>query len=264
MKIDLSGKVAVVTGSTAGIGYAVARGLALAGARVTLNGRRQETVDAAVAALRRETGSIDVHGVAADLETAAGCAALVDGMPSADILVNNLGIYRLKDFFETDDAAWSRLFEVNVMSGVRLSRACAPAMVARGWGRIVFVSSESGVSIPVESIHYGLTKTANLSVARGLAKRLAGTGVTVNSVLPGPTLSDGIDRLIHALPWPDDMAPEDRNTAFVLRHRPGSLIRRIATVDEVANLVVYVASPQASATTGAALRVDGGVVDTIV
>ena len=263
MHIDLTGKTAIVSGSTAGIGFGIASGLAGAGATVVVNGRTQEAVDRAIAAIGRAVPGARLRGVASDLGDAAGCGALVAAEPVTDILVNNLGIFATGDFFALDDAAWTNFFEVNVMSGVRLSRAYAEGMAGRGWGRIVFLSSESALNIPTEMIHYGFTKTANLSVSRGLAKRMAGTGVTVNAVLPGPTLSDGVSGMLADRAAKDGVSIEDAANAFVRAKRPGSLIRRAATVEEVANLVVYVCSQQASATTGAALRVDGGVVDTI-
>jgi NAD(P)-dependent dehydrogenase (short-subunit alcohol dehydrogenase family) len=262
MKIDLSGKTAVVTGSTAGIGFAIAKGLALAGASVVVNGRTQAAVDKAVAAVRA-AGSSRVRGVAADLGTAQGCDALVRAVPAADVLINNLGIFGPQDFFAIPDGEWTRFFEINVMSGVRLSRAYLPGMIERKWGRVVFMSSESGLNIPEDMIHYGFTKTANLSISRGLAKRVAGTGVTVNAVLPGPTLSDGVVGMLKEAADKRGITVEEAATAFIKAKRPSSILKRAATVEEVANLVVYVASPQASATTGAALRVDGGVVDTI-
>lgn len=263
MKIDLSGKTAIVTGSTAGIGYAIAKGLAQAGAEVVLNGRTAAAVDAALAKLSAEVAHANLRGVAADVGSAAGCAALLATEPSADILVNNVGIYGPQDFFEIPDAEWTRFFEVNVMSGVRLSRAYLPGMVQRQWGRILFLSSESGLNIPADMIHYGFTKTAVLSISRGLAKRVAGTGVTVNAILPGPTLSDGLEAMLKEEQKASGLSMEATAAAFVMKHRPSSIIQRAATVEEVANLVVYTASPQASATTGAALRVDGGVVETI-
>jgi NAD(P)-dependent dehydrogenase (short-subunit alcohol dehydrogenase family) len=264
MKIDLSGKTAVVTGSTAGIGLAIARGLAAAGASTVINGRAQAAVDEAVAALKSAVPGVSIRGVAADLGAAEGCAALVEPVPAADILINNLGIFGPQDFFEIPDDEWLRFFEVNVMSGVRLSRAYLPGMLERNWGRIVFLSSESTLNIPVDMIHYGVTKTANLALARGLAKRAAGTGVTVNAVLPGPTLSEGVEAMLKDAAERAGQSIEQAAAAFVKKQRPSSIIQRAATVEEVANLVVYVASPQASATTGAALRVDGGVVDSIV
>lgn len=263
MKIDLTGKTAIVTGSTAGIGFAIAKGLAQAGATVVVNGRSTPSVNKAIGAVKAAAPNATVRGVAADLGTAQGCEALVKAEPSADILINNVGIFGPQDFFEIPDDEWTRFYEVNVLSGVRLSRAYVPGMLKKNWGRVVFISSESALNIPVEMIHYGVTKTANLSVSRGLAKRLAGTGITVNSVLPGPTLSEGVVTMLK-----DDIAKtgqsaEEAAAAFVKAHRSTSIIQRAATPEEVANMVVYVSSPQASATTGAALRVDGGVVDTI-
>ncbi|WER48745.1 SDR family NAD(P)-dependent oxidoreductase [Cupriavidus sp. WKF15] len=263
MKIDLSGKTALVTGSTAGIGFATARGLAQAGARIILNGRKADALAKAADTLRAEVTGADVVTFAGDLATPQGVQALLAQVPAVDVLVNNLGIFNPQDFFETPDSEWTRFFETNVMSGVRLSRAYAPGMVQRKWGRIVFISSESGLNIPVEMIHYGFSKTAQLAVSRGLAKRLAGTGVTVNAVLPGPTLSEGVEEMLADEVKRTGKPVEEVAADFVKAHRSSSIIQRAATVDEVANMIVYVCSPQASATTGAALRVDGGVVDTI-
>ena len=263
MKIDLSGKTAIVTGSTVGIGHAIALGLARAGATVVINGRKQPAVDKAIADIAAAVPGASLKGVAADLGTAEGAAALVAAVPAPDILVNNVGIFNPQDFFEVSDEEWTRFFEVNVMSGVRLSRAYAQGMAERGWGRIVFISSESAINIPVEMVHYGFTKTAQLAVARGLAKRMAGTGVTVNSVLPGPTLSEGVAEMLKDEVAKTGHSLEGAGAAFVKAHRPSSIIQRAATVEEVANMVVYVCSKEASATTGAALRVDGGTVDTI-
>jgi NAD(P)-dependent dehydrogenase (short-subunit alcohol dehydrogenase family) len=259
MRIDLTGKLAIVTGSTRGIGLAIAQGLADSGATVVVNGREQQTVDEALAAIGH-----GARGVAADVGTVEGCAALVAAEPRCDILVNNAGIFAPSDFFDTDDAEWDRHWRVNVMSGVRLSRAYLPAMERAGWGRVIFISSESAFNIPVEMIHYGVSKTADVAVARGLAKRMAGTGVTVNAVLPGPTLSEGVADMLAAGPDATNETLEALARDFVVEHRPSSLIRRAASVEEVANMVVYVASPQASATTGAALRVDGGVIDSLM
>lgn len=263
MKIDLTGKTALVTGSTLGIGYAIAKGLAEAGAEVIVNGRKQQAVDAAVTRLEGEVPGARLRGVATDVGTAEGCESLIKAVPQVDILINNVGIYGPQDFFDTQDEVWQRFFDVNVMSGVRLSRAYADDMVKRGWGRIVFISSESALNIPADMIHYGFTKTSNLSISRGLAKRLAGTGVTVNAVLPGPTLSEGVAEMLKEEVEKTGKSLEECAADFVMEHRPSSIIQRAATIDEVANMVVYVSSKQASATSGAALRVDGGVVDTI-
>ena len=257
MKIDLTGRTAVVTGSTGGIGLAIATGLAAAGSAVTINGRTAERVESAVAAVRRQVPEAAVTGVAADLATAAGVSHFLQQVPAADILVNNMGIFEPKPFADIPDADWQRFFDTNVMSGVRMSRAYLPGMVGRGWGRIVFISSESGLNIPKEMIHYGMTKTAQLAISRGLAESVANTGVTVNAVLPGPTMSDGVVAMLGG----DD--PDEAGREFVAKFRPTSLIGRLATVEEVANMVVYVCSPQASATSGADLRVDGGVVRSI-
>lgn len=263
MRIDLSDKTAVVTGSTAGIGFAVAKGLAESGATVIVNGRTQAAVDKAIGELANTVRGAVIRGIAADLGTAEGCAYLLNSEPSADILVNNLGIYGPQDFFDIPDSEWTRFFDVNVMSGVRLSRGYLPGMAQRNWGRVVFISSESALNVPADMIHYGFTKTANLAISRGLAKRLAGTGVTVNAVLPGPTLSEGLEDMLKAEVGRTGESIEKVSVAFVKANRPSSIIQRTATPQEVANMVVYVSSSQASATTGAALRVDGGVVETI-
>lgn len=263
MNIDLNGKTALVTGSTAGIGLACVKGLAESGAAVILNGRSQAAVARALAEAAHAAPGAQVIGFAGDLGTAEGCAALVAAHPACDILVNNLGIYGPQDFFDTPDEEWSRFFEVNVMSGVRLSRAYLPGMAAQGWGRVLFLSSESALNIPADMIHYGVSKTALLALARGLAKRMAGTGVTVNSILPGPTLSDGMAAMLQEQIRKTGVSLEQAAADFVLTNRPSSIIRRAATVEEVANMVVYACSLQASATSGAALRVDGGVVDSL-
>ena len=263
MKIDLSGKTALVTGSTAGIGYAIAKGLAASGAEVVLNGRSKARVDEAVGKLAKEIPAAKIRGIAADVSTAAGCKELVAALPDVDILINNAGIFEPKNFFEIPDEDWSRFFEVNVMSGVRLSRAHLPAMLKRNWGRVVFISSESALNIPTEMIHYGTTKTAQLSISRGLAKLTRGTGVTVNSVLPGPTMSEGVEGFVKDLAKQNGQSEAEAAGQFVKQHRPRSLLQRFASVDEIANMVVYVASKEASATNGAALRAEGGIVDTI-
>jgi NAD(P)-dependent dehydrogenase (short-subunit alcohol dehydrogenase family) len=263
MNIDLSGKTALVTGSTAGIGYAIAKGLAASGAEVAINGRGQAKVDAAVAKLAQAVTGAKVRGLAADVSTAAGCNALLKALPEVDILINNAGIFEPKDFFEIPDEDWTRFFEVNVMSGVRLSRAYLRGMLKRNWGRIVFISSESALNIPTEMIQYGMTKTAQLAISRGLAKLTRGTAVTVNSVLPGPTLSEGVETFVKDLARQHGQSEAEAAAGFVKQHRPSSLLQRFASTEEVANMVVYVASREASATNCAALKVEGGIVNTI-
>ncbi|MDG4665507.1 SDR family oxidoreductase [Mycobacterium sp. 236(2023)] len=260
MRIDFGGRRVLVTGSTSGIGLAAARGFLAAGAEAIVNGRSEQSVDKAIDELGE---SQRVEGFVGDLAEGAACEALAAQHPAVDVLVNNVGVFGPQDFFDVADAEWDRFFQTNVMSGVRLARSYVPGMVERGWGRVIFVSSESALNIPSDMIHYGFTKTAQLSISRGLAKRLAGTGVTVNAVLPGPTLSEGVKAM-----FADDVERTGRNVDdivadFVAENRSSSILRRPATVEEVANMIVYVASEQASATTGAALRVDGGVVDTI-
>ena len=264
MNIDLSGKVALVTASTGGIGYAIAKGLAASGAEVMINGRSERSVSAAIVRLQNEVPGAKLRPAIADLSSAEGVNQLVQAVNGVDILVNNAGIYGPQDFYETDDATWENYWQTNVMSGVRLSRALLPAMVQNGWCRVVFISSESARYIPADMIHYGVTKTAQLSLARGLAKFVAGSGVTVNSVLPGPTISDGFAEMMKDEVAKTGKSLEQLAKEFVMANRPGSVIQRAATVEEVANMVVYVCSTQASATSGAALRVDGGVVDDIV
>ncbi|MBR1160566.1 SDR family NAD(P)-dependent oxidoreductase [Bradyrhizobium elkanii] len=263
MKIDLSGKTALVTGSTAGIGNAIAKGLAVTGADVVVNGRGQAKVDAAIAAIGKAVPGAKVRGIAADVSTAAGCKALLAALPDVDILVNNAGIFEPKPFFDIPDEDWSRFYEVNVMSGVRLSRGYMQGMLKRNWGRIVFISSESGLNIPTEMIHYGMTKTAQLAIARGLAELTKGSAVTVNSVLPGPTMSEGVETFVKDLAKQNGQSVEEAASNFVKQHRPTSLLQRFASTEEIANLVVYVCSKQASATNGAALRAEGGIVNTI-
>ena len=264
MQVDLNNRTAIVTGSTAGIGLAIANGLAAAGARVTVTGRTQQRVDAAIVAIASNVPHAKVSGIAADLGTSKGAQELIGAVSATDILVNNLGIFEPKAFFDIPDEDWMRFFEVNVLSGIRLARHYAPEMARRGWGRVQFISSESGVQIPTEMVHYGATKTAQLAVSRGLAESLAGTGVTVNAILPGPTRSEGVGDFFGKIAAEKGISQAEVERDFIATHRPTSLIQRLATVEEVANLSVYLASEQASATTGAAVRVDGGVVRSVV
>lgn len=264
MHIDLNKRHAIVTGSTAGIGLAIASGLAAAGAQVVVTGRTRARVDAAIANITQRVKGARVTGVASDLGTRAGTDQLIAAVAQTDILVNSLGIFEQKAFFDIPDEDWLRFFEVNVMSGVRLARHYAQGMAQRGWGRVQFVSSESAVQIPAEMVHYGVTKTAQLAVSRGLAEALAGTGVTVNSILPGPTRSEGLNSMMAKAAAEQGIAQAEVERDFIATQRPTSLIRRLATVEEVANLAVYLASEQASATTGAAVRVDGGIVRSVV
>jgi NAD(P)-dependent dehydrogenase (short-subunit alcohol dehydrogenase family) len=264
MDLQLRGKRALVTGSTGGIGLAIAKTLAREGVIVTVNGRSADRVEKAVAAIRREVPGANLTGIAADLATAEGAGIMVRAVPEVDILVNNLGIYEAKPFFDISDAEWRRFFETNVMSGVRLSRAYLPGMLQRNWGRIVFLSSESAINIPIEMIHYGMTKTAQLAVSRGLAEMTAGTSVTVNSVLAGPTRSEGVSDFVAGLAQSQSKTPAEVEREFFEHTRPSSLLRRFAESEEVAAMVAYVCSPVASATNGAALRVDGGVVRSVI
>ncbi|MGA9779992.1 MAG: SDR family NAD(P)-dependent oxidoreductase [Limisphaerales bacterium] len=258
MDLKLADKLAFVSGSTKGIGLAIATGLAREGAKVIVNGRSEKSVTNALAKVRQAVSNAKLEGFAGDLSDAETTAALVKRFPAVDILVNNLGIFEPKPFTEIPDDDWRRFFEVNVLSGVRLSRAYLPGMKQKNWGRILFISSESGIQIPAEMVHYGMTKTAQLAVSRGLAETCAGTGVTVNAVLPGPTRSDGVDEFVKQLSGGKPFAEFEHE--FFKSVRPSSLIKRFATTEEAANLVVYVCSPLSSATNGAALRVDGGVV----
>lgn len=264
MDLELRGKRALVTGSTAGIGLAIARALAAEGASVIVNGRSQARVDAAIAAIR-ENGlpTAELRGVAADLGSAEGCAAMVQAAPEIDVLVNNLGIFEAKPFERITDAEWLRFFEVNVLSGVRLSRAYLNGMLSRNWGRILFISSESALQIPAEMIQYGTTKTAQLAVARGLAELTAGSAVTVNSILPGPTKSEGVADFVSGLAQQQDKSASDVERDFFKYARPSSLLQRFETPDEIAAFTAFIASPRASGVNGAALRVDGGVVRAI-
>lgn len=263
MHLELKKRKAIVTGSTAGIGRAIAEGLARAGAAVVINGRTQERVDAALLEMRTLLPEAELTGVAADASTAAGCSILFEHVPDADILVNNAGTAHLNNFFDQSDEEWLDLFQLNVMSGVRAARHYVPKMTARGWGRVVFISSESGLNIPKEMIDYGVTKTAVLAVSRGLAELVAGTGVTVNAVLPGPTNSEILSNWMKSTAQEQGITQEQAERQFLKTARPTTLINRFATTEEVANMVVYACSEQASATTGAALRVDGGVVRSI-
>ncbi|MES2643990.1 MAG: SDR family NAD(P)-dependent oxidoreductase [Myxococcota bacterium] len=260
MDLGLRGKTALVTGSTAGIGFAAAKGLAEEGAHVLVNGRTEARAAAAREAILRDVPNASVAVAVADLSTAAGVAALVRAFPEVDVLVNNLGIFEPKPFEQIPDEDWLRFFETNVMSGVRLSRAYFPGMLARDWGRIVFVSSESAVQIPAEMIHYGVTKTAQVALARGLAELTSGTKVTVNTVLPGPTWSEGVSQFVADLGASQGMDPQTAEKDFFVNARPSSLLKRFSTPEEVANMIVFVCSVRAAATNGAALRVDGGTV----
>ena len=276
MKIELDGTTALVTGSTQGIGFAIARGLAAAGARVIVNGRSTETTgaararllesltsDADFAALDDETREARVVTLAADLATEAGAQAAVAAFPEVDVLVNNLGVFGSADALSIDDDEWRRYFETNVLSAVRLTRAYLPGMMQRGWGRVQYIASDSAIVTPVEMIHYGVSKTALLGVSRGFAKAAAGSGVTVNSVVAGPTHTGGVEEFVRELVG-DDLPWEEAQHEFMLKHRPQSLIQRLIEPEEIANMVVYLSSRFASATTGGALRVDGGYVDAIV
>jgi len=264
MDLKLTDKIALITGSTAGIGLAIAHALAAEGAHVYVNGRTQARVDEAMAAIRSQAPTAKVDGIVADFSSAAGAEAVIAKLPAVDVLVNNVGIFEAKPFVEIPDADWFRFFEANVMSGVRLSRHYLPGMLKKNWGRILFISSESAVQIPAEMVHYGMTKTAQVAVARGIAESVAGTGVTVNSILPGPTASEGIGSFIEALAKQQNKSKQTIEKEFFEHVRPSSLLKRFATVDEVAAMVTYVASELSSATNGAALRVDGGVVKAIL
>ncbi|MBF9000396.1 MULTISPECIES: SDR family NAD(P)-dependent oxidoreductase [Vibrio] len=264
MLITLEGKTALVTASTGGIGFTTAKILGESGATVIINGRSQESVNRALDKLHSELPNATFQGIPADLSRSEGCQALIDGAGEIDILVNNAGIYGALDFYDTSDEIWNQYWETNVMSGVRLSRAFIPKMQEKGWGRVVFISSESSRNIPADMIHYGVSKTAQLSLSRGLAKRFAGTGITFNCVLPGPTISDGFAAMFEQQAAQTGQSMEDIAKDFIAENRPSSVLKRAASVEEVANMIVYVCSEQASATSGAALRVDGGVVDDIV
>ena len=264
MDLGLKGKIAVVTGSTAGIGFAIANTLAAEGAQVIVNGRTQVRVDSAIKSIRQETAKAEVRGVAADLGTAEGVKSFAKIVSEADILVNNLGIFEPKPFAEIADADWLRFFEVNVMSGVRLSRHYLPGMLRKNWGRIIFISSESGQQIPAEMIHYGMTKTAQIAVARAIAESVAGRGITANSVLVGPTASEGVGTFVADLAKQQGISSAEFEKKFFESVRPSSLLKRFETPEEVAAVVAFVASTQAATINGAAVRADGGVVRSIL
>lgn len=264
MDLLLKEKLALVSGSTAGIGLAIAEGLAREGATVIVNGRSKPRVANAIETIRQKYPGSKLEGFAGDLSTAEGFELLKSGYPDLDILVNNLGIFNPQPFEEISDQEWRKFFEVNVLSGVRLSRYYLPRMKNKNWGRIVFISSESAIQIPLEMIHYGCTKTAQLAISRGLAESTVGTGVTVNAVLPGPTASEGVSDFVAKLAEETKQSAAEFEKVFFEKVRPTSLLKRFATTEEVANMVVYICSPLASATNGASLRVDGGVVRTII
>lgn len=264
MDLELKNKTALITGSTAGIGYAIAKTMAEEGAHVYLNGRTAERVNEAVKKLQEETGNTNIKGVAADFSKPEEVEKLIAEIPEVDILVNNVGIFEPKHFDEIADQDWMKFFEVNVMSGIRLSRAYLKKMLDKNWGRIIFISSESAINIPEEMIHYGMTKTAQLAISRGLAELTKSTNVTVNAVLPGPTLSEGVGGFIQDLATKQSKNIEQVEDEFFKEMRPSSILQRFISPQEIANMVCYVASPLAAGTNGAALRVDGGVVKSII
>ena len=264
MDLNLEGKVALVTGSTAGIGYATAEALAREGAHVVVNGRDEQRTRAAAERMAAENDGAHINAAAGDLSTAEGAEELIEDVGDIDILVNNVGYFEPRPFFEIEDAEWTRMFEVNVMSGVRLARYYLPRMMKRGWGRIIFVSSESGAYMPAEMIHYGFSKTAQLAIARGLAELTAGSQVTVNSVLPGPTMTEGVSAYLDDLAASQSMTREQAIASFFANNRPTSLIRRFAEPHEVADVIAYVASPRAALTNGAPVRAEGGIIRSYV
>jgi NAD(P)-dependent dehydrogenase (short-subunit alcohol dehydrogenase family) len=264
MDLQLKNKTALVTGSTAGIGYSIAKQLANEGAKVIVNGRTAERVDAAVAQIKADTGINEVTGVIADFAQPTQIADLIKQVPEVDILINNVAIFEPKAFKDISDEDWLRFYEINVMSGIRLSRAYFDQMLQKNWGRIIFISSESAIQIPEEMIHYGMTKTAQLAIARGLAELTKGTAVTVNSVLPGPTLSEGVGGFIENLAKDQNKTEDEVKKEFFKTMRPTSIIQRFLSTDEIASMVTYLASPLASATNGAAIRAEGGLLKTMV
>lgn len=264
MDLKLTGKIALITGSTAGIGFAIAESLSREGVHVYVNGRTQDRVDNAVHEIRSHGVSGKVEGIVADFSSFVGADAVIAKLPAVDVLINNVGIFEPKPFTEIPDEDWFRFFEVNVMSGVRLSRHYLPGMVKKNWGRILFISSESAVQIPVEMVHYGMTKTAQVAIARGIAESVAGTGVTVNSILAGPTESEGVGGFVEAMAKQQNKSKEQIEKEFFDSARPSSLLKRFATVEEVAAMVTFISGEPSSATNGAALRVDGGVVRAIL
>lgn len=264
MDLQLKDKTALVSGSTAGIGYAIAKLLAAEGARVIVNGRTEQRVNAAIESINAETGNQQITGVAADFSNADQIAELINKVPEVDILINNVAIFEPKAFADISDADWLRFYEINVLSGIRLSRAYFDKMLKKNWGRIIFISSESAVQIPEEMVHYGMTKTAQIAIARGLAELTKGTHVTVNSVLPGPTLSEGVGGFIESLAKDQNKTEEQVEKDFFVHMRPTSIIKRFLSTDEIANTVVYLSSPLASATNGAAIRAEGGLLKTMI
>ena len=264
MDLRLQDKKILVTGSTAGIGLAIAHSLAKEGAQVYLNGRTPQRVEAAIAEIRSAVPNSKMEGIVADFSSAEGAGAVIAKLPAVDVLINNVGIFEPKPFTEIPDDDWYRFFEINVMSGIRLARHYLPGMLKENWGRILFISSESAVQIPAEMVHYGMTKTAQVAVARGIAETVAGTGVTVNSILPGPTESEGVGAFVGALAKQQDKSKEQVEKEFFEHARPSSLLKRFASVQEVAAMVTYMASELSSATNGAAMRVDGGVIRAIL
>jgi len=263
MNLGLQGKIAVVSGSTAGIGLGIAIALAAEGAKVIVNGRTEQRVSAALDKIRERVPNADTRGVAADLGTLAGVETFLKKAPDADVLINNLGIFDPKPFLEIADAEWIRFFEVNVLSGVRLSRKYLPGMLKKNWGRIIFISSESAQNIPAEMVHYGMTKTAQVAISRGLAQSVTGTGVTVNSVLVGPTDSEGVGTFLESMAKQQNVSKAEVEKMFFEKARPGSLLKRFETPEEIAAVVAFVASTQALVINGAAVRAEGGVIQSV-